>query len=777
MMEDKRCQRLRVIIRGAVQGVGFRPFVYRLAAELKLSGWVNNSPQGVHIEVEGEQSRLQEFLLRIPSEKPPRSSIQSLESSFLDPVGFDHFDIRRSDTAGEKNTLVLPDIATCPDCIRDIFDPADRRYLYPFTNCTNCGPRYSIVEALPYDRPNTSMKQFRMCKNCQEEYKDPRDRRFHAQPNACPECGPHLEFWVPGGKCIASHNEALLAAADAIRQGMIIAVKGLGGFHLICDARKDSAVINLRKRKHREEKPLALMYSSLEMVQDQCEVSPIEERILLSPESPIVLLRRHNVDDDRISPSVAPGNPYLGIMLPYTPLHHILMRELQFPVVATSGNLKEEPICIDEYVALVRLKNIADFFLVHDRPIVRHVDDSIVRVIAGRELVMRRARGYAPLPVPFHGMNHSVLAVGGHLKNSVALGIGTNVFISQHIGDLETTQSYQAFEQTIQSLNRLYEAAPGIIVCDKHPDYFSTKYAKQSDIPVIDVQHHYAHILSCMAENEVQGTALGVSWDGTGYGLDGTIWGGEFLKITDHSFERIAHFRYFPLPGGEQAIKEPRRAALGLLYEMYAKKLVGMIGKASSPRKRESSLESPTLKFLEAFSDSELKNLLTMLEKGINSPKTSSAGRLFDAVSSLVGIRHTNAFEGQAAMELEFLADGVEIDDNYCYTIDSSAKPHVVDWQPMISQIISDLRDDIPAKVVAAKFHSTLSEIVVATAKIASEERVVLSGGCFQNRLLTERTISRLSEQGLRPYWHQRVPPNDGGIALGQVAAASRSAK
>ena len=570
-------------------------------------------------------------------------------------------------------------------------------------------------------------------------------------------------------------HEALLAAAYAVRQGLVVAVKGLGGFHLMCDARNGASVGTLRKRKRREEKPLALMYPTLEAVKEHCDVSPIEDRLLMSPECPIVLLRRRIAGDVGIAPSVAPGNPYLGVMLPYTPLHHLLMRELGFPVVATSGNLREEPICTDERVALERLKGIADLFLVHDRPIVRHVDDSIVRVIAGRELVMRRARGYAPLPVPIKSTTKPILAVGGHLKNAVALGIGRDIFISQHLGDLETAQSYEAFEKTIDSLENLYAAKPATTACDRHPEYLSTKYAEKTGIPIVRVQHHYAHILSCMAENELEDSSLGVSWDGTGYGLDGTVWGGEFLRITDRSFERVAHFRTFPLPGGEQAIKEPRRSALGLWFEMSAKMRSESPGAMSFPRKRESSSGSFDVESLKAYSDLELKNLLTMLEKGVNSPRTSSAGRLFDAVASLVGLRHRNAFEGQAAMDLEFLADGVENDEYYPYNIDQHATPHVVDWQPMVSRILEDLRNGVSSGLIAAKFHVTLSEIIVTVAKIIGEERVILSGGCFQNKLLTEIAITRLRAAGFRPYWHQRVPPNDGGIALGQVVAALRA--
>lgn len=775
--------RLRVTIRGAVQGVGFRPFVYRLATALGLRGWVNNSSQGVSIEVEGSRPLLEQFLLRLEREKPPRASIQSLESSFLDPVGYTAFEIRHSDEAGEKTALVLPDIATCLDCLREIFDPNNRRYLYPFTNCTNCGPRFSIIEALPYDRPNTTMKKFVMCAACQAEYHDPQDRRFHAQPNACPQCGPHLELWDETGKILATHHDALLAAAEAIREGRIVAVKGLGGFHLVVDARSEQAVVRLRQRKHREEKPLALMYPTMEAVREDCEVSELEERLLLSPESPIVLLQRNHashITHHAIAPSVAPSNPYLGAMLPYTPLHHILLRELGFPIVATSGNLSDEPICTDEREALERLRGIADVLLVHDRPIVRHVDDSVARIMAGRELVMRRARGYAPLPVRLKRVDKDtppLLSVGAHLKNTVALTVANNVFISQHIGDLETKEAFEAFRKVINSFRTLYNAEPQRIACDLHPDYLSSKFAKENGVPVVTVQHHYAHVVACMAENELEGQVLGVSWDGTGYGLDGTVWGGEFLLTTQESFQRIGHLRTFRLPGGEKAIKEPRRTALGVLYEVFGDEAFSM----------------NDLPSVQAFSPSELNVLRQILAKGMNSPLTSSAGRLFDAVASLTGLRQRVNFEGQGAMELEFAID-VETDETYPFSFFPTDEKFqrmttsnsqnavsvdtfhpledVVDWQPMLCAILDDVRRGVSGGRISVRFHNTLAEIIVAMAQRVGEERVVLTGGCFQNKYLTERAVQRLRAEGFRPYWHQRVPPNDGGIALGQVVAA-----
>src|SRR5215469_1981106 len=628
--------RAKITVHGAVQGVGFRPFVYRLATQLRLDGWVLNSSQGVFIEVEGPGDILQVFLTRLEKEKPPLAIIQSLETSFLDLAGYQGFEIRYSDDTGPKTALILPDIAICADCLRELFDPSNRRYRYPFTNCTNCGPRFSIIEELPYDRPNTSMRRFKQCPDCEAEYGDPLNRRFHAQPNACPTCGPHLELWDRSGNVLAHEDAALLNAAELIGQGKIVALKGIGGFQLVCIAREEEVVIRLRQRKHREGKPFALMYPALDQVSRDCVVSSLEERLLSSPESPIVLLMRQP-GESAIAASVAPGNRTLGVMLPYTPLHHLLMRELGVPVIATSGNLANEPICIDEVEALERLKDIADFFLIHDRPIVRHVDDSIARVVCHREMVLRRARGYAPLPVRMKEPLPSVLAVGAHLKNTVALNVGRDVFISQHIGDLETTMALAAFHRTVADLPRLYEAQPELVACDLHPDYISTKYAASTQLSVERVQHHWAHVLACMAENEMEPPVLGVSWDGTGYGTDGTIWGGEFLVPVQDSFQRVAHLRQFRLPGGETAVKEPRRTAVAVLYEIWG----------------QTRLDDGSLAPLAEFSKTELRLIRQMLAKGINAPVTSSMGRLFDAVSALAGIRQQVTFEGQAAMELE----------------------------------------------------------------------------------------------------------------------------
>ncbi|HCU23514.1 MAG TPA: carbamoyltransferase HypF, partial [Deltaproteobacteria bacterium] len=717
-------ERLGVDIRGIVQGVGFRPFVFRLAQEMGLSGWVRNSSEGVRIEVEGEAERLGKFLLRLQKEKPLHADFRSLEHRPLKTKGEHRFEIRLS-IAGRKTAPVLPDLATCPECLQEIFDPQNRRHRYPFTNCTQCGPRFSIVEALPYDRANTTMKKFSMCASCRSEYENPQDRRFHAQPNACPDCGPYLELWDAEGKKLVSHNAALTQSAEALRCGKILAVKGIGGFHLMVDAGNDAAVTQLRKRKLRKEKPFALMFPSLHSLQGCAEVSELEAALLTSSEAPIVLLRKKEFS--RFSSGIAPGNPYLGAMLPYAPLHHLLLAELDFPVVATSGNLSEEPICIDEKEALIRLKDLADLFLTHQRPIARHVDDSIVRVVEGREMILRRARGYAPFSFPLENEAEAILAVGGHMKNTVALSVGEEVVLSQHIGDLETPQAFAGFQETMARFQDFYDAKPKRFVCDLHPDYASTRYAAEHGLPLLRVQHHHAHVVSCMAEHDLHGQVLGVAWDGTGFGSDGTIWGGEFLLSTRRAFERAAHFLTFLLPGGEKAVREPRRAALGLLYETWGE---GVFAKQD-------------LALREAFHLEEWNLLREMLLKNLHCPRVSSAGRLFDGVASLLGIRHKADFEGQAAMKLEFAAERANHRETYPFTILGDA-PLIVDWRPMISAILQDRQGEKSVDHLARKFHNTLVEMILQIAERVGEKKVVLSGGCFQNKLLTELSIRRL---------------------------------
>ncbi len=754
--------RLSLQIRGAVQGVGFRPFIYRLATELQLTGWVTNDSAGVLIEVEGTEDRLVIFQHRLTTEQPPRLQIHQIETIWIEPIGDTEFIIRIAELEGEtpKSAIVLPDLATCPDCLSEIFDPSDLRYRYPFTNCTNCGPRYSIIEALPYDRIRTSMKDFPMCAACLAEYTNPLSRRFHSQPNACPACGPKLELWDRDGQVLASGDRALLAAVTQIAEGKILAIKGLGGFQIIVDARNHDAVQLLRQRKQRPHKPFAVMYPDLAQIQADCIVSELEVSLLRSPEAPIVLLRQHH-QLTLACEAVAPRNPDLGVMLPYTPLHHLLMAKIQFPVVATSGNLADEPICIDEQQALERLGQIADVFLVHNRPIVRPVDDSIVRVMVDRPLILRRARGYAPMPI-VNGdgdtdPDRQILAVGGHLKNTIALSFDRQIILSQHIGDLQTVSAFENFQTVIASLSSIYEFKPDTIACDAHPDYLSSQFAhklgQQLAIPVIPVQHHYAHVLSCMTDNHIAPPVLGIAWDGTGYGLDGTIWGGEFLLVTERAWERVAHFRTFPLPGGDRAIKEPRRAAVGMLWELFGERL----------------REMPQLKPLRAFSPQEFQQIAVMLSKQINAPLTSSVGRLFDAIASLLDLRHQASFEGQAAMELEFILDPA-IDEYYEF----DTRSNIINWSPAIVAILNDLDRQVPLNWISAKFHNTLVEIIISIAQQVGVSQIALTGGCFQNKYLTERAVQRLRQEGFNPFWHHQIPPNDGGLAVGQTIAAYR---
>jgi hydrogenase maturation protein HypF len=778
-MASSAARRLRVEIQGAVQGVGFRPFVYRLATELGLAGWVINDTQGVFVEVEGADGALQRFLERVSSERPPRAIVQSLRSVWLPPQGYSAFEIRHSDSRGAKTVLVLPDIATCPDCLAEVFDPGDRRFRYPFTNCTNCGPRFTIIEALPYDRPNTSMRRFTMCPACQTEYENPLDRRFHAQPNACPQCGPQLALYdsAPGAGRGAVGDDAVLGAAQALRAGRILALKGLGGFQLMVDARNAAAVTRLRERKLRRDKPFALMARDLAQARTLCEIPPLAEELLASAEAPIVLLRR--LAGSQVAAEVAPGNPYLGLMLPYTPLHHLLMRELDCPLVATSGNLSDEPICIDNAEAMERLQGIADLYLVHDRPIVRHADDSLAWVLLDEARLLRRARGYAPLPVLLAQPIPSVLAVGAHLKNTVALSVERQVFISQHIGDLETPEAMSAFQRVIGDFLKLYEATPRAIAHDLHPDYLSTRWARteaqtlaaewganrsqphaaSAEIELIPVQHHHAHLAACLAENAASGPALGIIWDGTGYGTDGSIWGGEFLLGDAAGFERVGHLRPFRLPGGEAAIHEPARTALALLWEMYG----------------EAGLAQADLAPVGAYTAAERRLFGQMLGRGVNAPLTTSAGRLFDGVAALVGLHQCVNFEGQAAMALEFAIDPAAED---AYPLELLAGDGLIlDWRPLLEALLGDLRRSVPAGIMAARFHNALVEGAVSVAQRVGQARVVLSGGCFQNRYLTEHLARRLQVAGFEVLLHRQVPPNDGCISLGQVAVAAARLK
>lgn len=772
-MAERR--RLRTIIHGAVQGVGFRPFVYRLAQELGLPGWVINDSTGVQIEVEGTDEQLVEFNGRLVTEHPPLAVILSQESTWLDPIGFTAFEIRSSQRQEAPSVLVLPDVATCDDCRNDIFEKGNRRYGYWFTNCTNCGPRFSIIKGLPYDRPSTTMAPFKLCPECQKEYTDPKDRRFHAQPNACGICGPQIAFWDPQGQELAKGQAALDMALLTIGNGRILALKGLGGYQLLVDARNTEAVARLRKRKHREQKPLAVMFPSMTAVKEVCVVGQLEAQTLTSVESPIVLLqgRAHRRG---LAKNLAPDNPYMGVMLPYTPLHHLLLRKLGHPVVATSGNLSEEPMAITEEEALQRLGNIADGLLVHDRPILRAVDDSIVRVVQGREMVLRRARGFAPLPITFGPSplrdsmaQRKILAVGSHLKNTVALAQGGHVFLSQHIGDLATLEAHEAFQRIIADLSGLLDFEPERVVCDMHPDFLSTQYAVEladkKGLDLVEVQHHEAHIAAAMAENDLDGPVLGFAWDGTGMGRDGTVWGGECFTGGPEGFTRTGHLRTFRLPGGDRAAKEPCRVALALLHQLGLE------------HPDIQGLPSGPLQGQEKLSRSESKLVVELLEKDLNTPITSSMGRLFDGVSSLLGLKQLNAFEGQAAMALEFCLPERKIahsETPYPMQIIKYRKGNLqLDWEPMLQQLLIDLGSGTPAGTISARFHNGLAEGMVSMAQEVGLTKVVLSGGCFQNMYLTERAISRLGQEGFKAYTHQRVPPNDGGIALGQAVMAA----
>src|SRR5271166_896529 len=690
--------RSRILVCGAVQGVGFRPFVHRRATALGLAGWVINSSLGVVIEAEGDPERIAALVRNIREGPPANATVDSVETSTIAARWDDGFEIRASDAAGACTAQVLPDFATCADCLGELFDPSDRRYRYPFINCTHCGPRYSIIEDIPYDRARTSMRRFAMCPACRAEYDNPADRRFHAEPNACADCGPRIALWDASGAALYHDDGALIAAAAALRAGSIIAVKGIGGFHLLADARDEAAVRRLRARKRREEKPFAVMFPSLADVAASCCVRPAEEALLTAPARPIVLLRRTG---GPIAAAVAPGNPWLGALLPYAPLHHLLMRELGFPVVATSGNITDEPIVSDEREALERLGGIADLFIVHDRPIVRPVDDSVARVVGGRELLLRRARGYAPAPIGLKGVRSGILAFGGHLKSTVALTHAGSAVLSQHIGDLETVEARAAHTRAAADLVQLHAEPPVLVVRDLHPDYASTRAAETSGLPVLAVQHHLAHVAACMAEHGLEPPVLGVAWDGTGYGPDGTIWGGEFLLVVAGGWSRFAKLRPFRLPGGDRAIREPRRAALGLLYEAYG----------------ERAFEMSELTPIAAFSPTELGVVRRMLSRGVNAPVTSSAGRLFDAFAALASLRQTCGYEGQAAIELEGAVFERAAGQRYRFPLrqgDDAAL--VLDWAPALCEAIADLRAGVPIAQISAAFHDGLSTAIADVA-------------------------------------------------------------
>lgn len=737
----------RWILSGTVQGVGFRPYIYRLATGLGLTGWVRNSREGLTVEVEGSPEALTRFQSRLETVKPAHCMVSRMERVACAPENSAYFEIRTSDATAAPGTGVLPDLATCPRCVAEIFDPTNRRHLYPFTNCTECGPRFTIVEGIPYDRVRTSMRSFPLCRRCWEEYEDPADRRFHAQPNACPECGPQLTFLDSHGRALLHRQAALVETARRLAEGAVVAVKGLGGFHLLTLAEDAQAVRRLRTRKQRPDKPLAVMFPSLSEARRHCKISPLEEQQLCSSAAPIVI-----VGSRRLLPrEIAPGTAEIGALLPYTPLHHLLLAELGAPVVVTSANPPGAPICTDEKTAPTALSGMADAFLAHNRPIVRHADDSVLRIVSNRPMLLRRARGFSPAPIPLPGPIPPTLALGGAQKNCIALAMGAEVFISQHIGDLASWGNRQVREAVIADFKQLLGTQPVRTIGDLHPD--DPSYLGGGATPRHTVQHHCAHVLGCMAENGLSPPILGIAWDGNGYGSDGSLWGGEFFRVTVKSVERVAHFHAFPLPGAEKAMREPRRCALGALSVLF--------GDALFTRFRH-------LPPIRAFSEPDRHRLQRMLQRRLHSPLTSSVGRLFDAAASLLGLRQQSSFEGQAAMELEHGLDSAISNGYYPMPLGSDG---ILDWRPAFSGMLADRHR--PTAQVSGKFHRTLVEGIVTVAKRVGEKRVVLSGGCFQNRYLTEHTVHRLEEEGFQAFWHQYVPPNDGGIALGQIAAAA----
>ncbi len=748
--------RLRIEIMGAVQGVGFRPCVHRLAGELGLAGWVRNSTAGVEIEIEGNAELARDFPHRLKRELPPHASITRTNCREIPVEGGLGFKIESSATGGADETVaeVLPDLATCPECLKEVFDPADRRYGYPFTNCTHCGPRFSIVQRLPYDRANTTMKDFEMCSCCRDEYESPSNRRFHAQPNACPDCGPQLSWLDATGKVLCSRKLALEQAALAIERGEIVAIKGIGGFHLFADARSSKVIAVLRLRKHRPEKPLALMVASLEAARELVEISDMEADWLGSSAAPIVVLKRRKTDS--LPESLAPGNPGLGIMLPYSPLHHILMKRLGFPVIATSGNRGDEPICTENDHAVERLRGIADGFLVHNRPIERPVDDSVIRKAAGGRLFLRRSRGIAPAPISVPGMESPVLAYGGDLKGAIAVAGGNQVRLSQHLGDLASLESRRAFERHIEDFPALCSVKTKAVACDQHPGYLSHQLAHQVGQSALSVQHHYAHAVACAVDRGISPDEkfLAVVWDGTGYGDDGSVWGGEFLLCHETGFDRFAWLRPFPLPGSEKAVRDPRFAAFGCLFE--------------------AGISAEETNLSNCLTAEELRVVRRMIEQEVNTPRCSSMGRLFDAVSALCGLCFENSFEGQAAMALEFAASPDSSIASYSLA-PALSEDGEIHWAPLLRAVVDDLGEaSVDVSQISRRFHLALAGMVVEVAKKEQRSIVALTGGCFQNALLLELTISALNRAGFQPIWHTQVPPNDGGLALGQAVIASR---
>lgn len=747
MQENK--ERRRVCVKGIVQGVGFRPFVYNLATKHQLVGFVTNTPDGVEIEVEGLPAPLNAFIRDLKTDTPPLADINKIIAEPLVLVGDTSFTIQTSEILGHVTTLISPDIATCKDCLAELFDSEDRRYQYPFINCTNCGPRYTIIENIPYDRPQTSMRHFTMCEECRTEYDDPADRRFHAQPNGCHVCGPQVSLADSKRKIVAQKSEAIPQAIEFLQQGKILAIKGMGGFHLVVDATSDTAVSRLRQRKGREEKPFAIMVPDLQTAQNICQLNDEEKQLLASCQSPIVLGLKKK--DHGIAESVAPHSDRYGIMLPYTPLHHLLFASDLKALVMTSANFTEEPICIDNEEAYERLGTIADYFLTHDRDIYLSSDDSVVLWSAGKTRMVRRSRGYAPRPIALKNDGPPVLGVGGELKNTVCFLKDQQAIISQHIGDLHNLEAYIFFQKTISHLKRIFETKPELVVHDLHPGYLSTQWAKeQNELPVLAVQHHHAHLAACLAENQIGGSAIGLIMDGTGYGADGTIWGGEILIGDCRTFQRYGCFEPMPLPGGDIAIKEPWRIAAAYLYKAFD----GTI---------------PDLPFLQG---QDYEPVLEIVAKNINSPLTSSCGRLFDAVAAMSGGRQFINYEAQAAIEFMQAGNGIA-DQPFSFEIEEDNGIVKMSVRSIIQSVVQTLRDGSSQAEISQRFHRTLIDLLVEMASKASNETgiklVVLSGGVFQNHILFEGLICALEKTGLQVVTHSEIPTNDGCVSFGQA--------
>jgi hydrogenase maturation protein HypF len=763
-------ERRGISVRGIVQGVGFRPFVYALARRHGLTGLVRNDAEGVLIEAEGDARSLDLFMRRIEEDAPPLAVVEAVAWRPLAALGGREFRIEESREGVRRSALVSPDVATCEDCLAEVFDPSDRRYRYPFTNCTNCGPRFTITRQVPYDRATTTMASFEMCPECQREYDDPSDRRFHAQPNACPLCGPRVRLLDRfGHELHAKPEDPILRTARMLRGRAIVAVKGLGGYHLACDPFDERAVRTLRGRKVRQDKPFALMARNLQQARELCHTTPEEEELLLSQASPIVLLERR--EDCDVAEDVAPRQSTLGIMLAYTPLHHLLLADARIPLVVTSGNNSDEPIAYRDEEAFEQLGDIADFFLVHDRPIHMRTDDSVARVARGETYPIRRSRGYAPSPLRVaQDFQRHVLACGGELKNTFCVAKDGHVFVSHHIGDLENFETLTSFREGIDHFCGLFDVRPELVAYDLHPEYLSTKHAREleeSGLPAVGVQHHHAHVASCLADNgrPDDETAIGVALDGTGYGTDGAAWGGEFFEGSlESGFARRGHLEYAPLPGGSAAVRQPWRMALAQLVSLYGE---------------EEAVKLP-LAAVRRAGERNVRLIARLVEHKLNTPPTSSAGRLFDAVAALVGVPGTErtTYEGQAAVELELAADG-HASRGYAFRLHAGNDGWVVETHGIIRGVVEDLLSGREAGEISSKFHRTMAELVVAGCeeirKAGGPTTVALSGGTFQNMLLLDQSINLLEERKFAIYKHKRVPANDGGLALGQAILADRT--